>query len=94
MLKVVGAVGIEPTTKRLCSHYCFRNIFRLCELDYLFILRLVLKDVCRLVSTPARQGEIGSGLPFKASPNLTDYHLKITFQVALQDHSCCANGYE
>jgi hypothetical protein len=52
-------------------------------------------DVCHLVSTPARQlSEIGSGLPFQASPNLTDYHLKIAFQAALQDHSCYANGYE
>ena len=35
---VVGAVGVEPTTKALCSYYCFRNFFRICKLDYPFIL--------------------------------------------------------
>jgi len=47
---LVGAVGVEPTTKTLCFCYCFHSFFRIYNLDYPFVRHTA--DVCHLVSTP------------------------------------------
>ena len=60
---LVGAVGIEPTTKTLCSYYYFRNFFRICKLDYPFILIIGCLP-SSLYTFPVEAG-LGSGLSFR-----------------------------
>ena len=86
----MGVVGVEPTTKALCYCYCFHSFFRIYNLDYPFIRIGCLPSS---LYTFSFLGNLARDCLFaikqmKSSPNLTNYALKITFQAALQDHSC------
>jgi len=69
------------------SHYCFRNVFRFCDAGLSLHPLVTVGCLPSSLYTFPHAG-LGSGLSVrivrsKTSPNLTDYHLRITSQIAL-----------
>ena len=61
--RMVGQVGIEPTTNRLCSYYCFHNPFQVCKPDYTFTPMSIGGLSSSLYTLSGVFPNLGSGLP-------------------------------
>lgn len=75
----MGPVGFEPTTNRLC--YSLRISAPLSSLWS--GLSLYPLGISAVQSLHLLLLELGSGLPVKVSPNLTEFHIQIALYVAL-----------